>query len=202
MNLQELLEKYKNLPKKYLIVAIPAGFGLIFFVYGLITLFGQNQASGDIAFEQASINRKEDKKRVIIVDVEGAVVHPGVYKLPDDARVQDVLVKAGGLSEHADRKWIAKNINLATKLTDGGKIFIPSVGEVISADSTTGSTGMDSLININSATIKELDNLSGIGLVTAEKIISNRPYQSIEQLLTKKVIGRKVFNQIKNRITL
>ena len=62
MNLQELLEKYKNLPKKYLIVAIPAGFGLIFFVYGLITLFGQNQASGDIAFEQASINRKEDKK--------------------------------------------------------------------------------------------------------------------------------------------
>lgn len=202
MNLQELLEKYKNFPKKYLIVAFPAGFGLIFFVYGLILLFGQNQTSEDITFEQTSFNQKEEKKN-IVVDVEGAVVNPGVYKLLDGARIQDVLVKAGGLSQNADRKWIAKNINLATKLTDGGKIFIPSINETSSNFSQNSQESFsDSLININNASLSQLDKLPGVGETTASKIILQRPYQSIEDLLSKKIVNKKVFDQIKSRITL
>jgi competence protein ComEA len=131
-------------------------------------------------------------------------VKPGVYKLSQDARMQDAFISCGGLSSSADRNWVAKNINLAVKLTDGAKIYIPKLGEQTSSSSSysSGVALTSSLININSASEQELDSLSGVGPATATKIINSRPYGSINDLLDKKIVGSKVFQTIKDKISV
>ncbi len=182
--------------------------GLIFFGYGLMSLSGNSLGSAgqssqdrpDILFEAASTS--EVPSREISIDVQGAVMKAGVYKLKSDSRMQDALVAAGGLSEDADREKVAKTLNLASKLTDGAKIYIPAVGEVgsVVAGASTVSDGNSGTININSASEEELDSLSGVGKVTAAKIIDNRPYAKIEDLLEKKIVGKSVFDKIKDKI--
>ncbi len=125
---------------------------------------------------------------------------PGVYKLNQNSIIQDALVASGGLSSDANREFVSKNINLAAKLADAAKIYIPKIGESFSeikgvSDISPG------LININQASIETLDTLPGIGTVTADKIITNRPYVTINELLDKKVVSAKVFTQIKDKIT-
>ncbi len=183
---------------------------MIFFIYGLIGLFlSSKSASESIVFE-ASSSAKQNPTEVknIFVDIEGAVVRPGVYKLPQDSRIQDALVAAGGLSASADRNFVSKNINLAIKLSDGAKIYIPNVGEavssssVLSGSSQTGTGGGGDLVSINSSSQAQLEALPGIGPVTVEKIIAGRPYGSVDELLKKKIVGGKVFDQIKDKITI
>ena len=179
---------------------------MIFFAYGLIGLFLANKTSSDDIVFEASSQKNVIEVKTIFIDIEGAVVRPGLYKLSHDSRIQDALVVAGGLAASADREYIAKNLNLATKLTDGAKIYIPRVGEAESmkgiASIKESAQALTGQININSATEQELDILPGIGTVTAQKIIRGRPYASIDELLSKKIVGSKVFNQIKDKITL
>jgi competence protein ComEA len=142
----------------------------------------------------------------IVVDIEGAVTKPGVYTLPADARVQDSLIAAGGLSSDADRKGIAKLFNMAAKLTDGGKLYFPFVGESVQTASV-GTTGQvagasTSIVNLNTASEAELDGLPGIGQVTAQKIITNRPYQTVDELTSKKVVTASVFAKIKDLVSV
>lgn len=173
---------------------------MIFFAYGLIGLFFSNKsASEDIVFEANSIQQNPSEAKTIFIDIEGAVVVPGLYKLPQDSRIQDSLIAAGGLSATADREYIAKNLNLATKLTDGAKIYVPSIGEAVIGGAVLNSS---SQININTGSQSGLESLPGIGPVTAAKIIEGRPYGSIDELLSKKIVGSKVFNQIKDKITV
>lgn len=190
--------------------------GMIFFIYGLIGLSGANKISSeDIVFEANSTNGKEAQVKTMLVDIEGAVVKSGVYKLPQESRIQDAFVAAGGLGAAADRDYVAKNFNLATKLTDGAKIYVPSIGEAVNGVSapSTSSEGIvvgsprfageaGALININTSSESQLDSLPGIGPVTAQKIISGRPYNSIDELLGKKIVGAKVFDQIKEKIAI
>lgn len=190
-----------NFLKKYWLPCLLALVGLIFFIYGLIALWSQNQRPTDIKFETNS-TASIKSENLITVDIEGAVSNPGVYKLKPNSIIQDGLVAAGGLSNEADRDFVAKSINLATKLTDGQKIYIPKVGQ--SAPTVLGSSNLitnSSLININSALEKELDTLPGVGPVTAAKIVNNRPYLDINDLITKSVVSQKVFGQIKDKIT-
>jgi len=133
----------------------------------------------------------------IKVDIEGAVGHPGVYTLADSARVKDAINQAGDLAENADRTWIAQNLNLAAKLSDGQKIYIPAVGEAGKVASEKSGK-----ININTASASELDQLPDIGPVRAEKIISGRPYTRVEELLSKKVVGESTFEKIKDKIAV
>ncbi|MCH7640762.1 SLBB domain-containing protein, partial [Patescibacteria group bacterium] len=65
----------------------------------------------------------------IVVEVVGAVQKPGVYELTSDARVEDALIAAGGISAEADRAWMEKTLNRAARLVDGQKIYIPEVEE-------------------------------------------------------------------------
>lgn len=186
--------------------------GLIFFGYGLISLFPQKSASEDIVFEKADA---AEAVSYIIVDVAGAVVRPGVYKLKSTARLHDSLIAAGGLAQEADREWVGRSVNLAAKLTDGAKVYIPSLGEGVLTEQGNAAGGTNSLqrqailgngttsqININSASLASLDTLSGIGVVTGQKIIDNRPYGSIEELLTKKIVSKSVFERIKEKISV
>lgn len=138
----------------------------------------------------------------IVVHVDGAVAKPGVYRLGSGARVVEAIAAAGGLSREAERK----NINLAAKVSDGQKIYVPAVGE--SASQSVGGSGSqiagvsEGLININSASEAQLDTLAGVGPVTVQKIIASRPYSSLEELLSRKVVSSSVFEKIKDKITV
>jgi len=208
---ENLKDRVSNFIRKNLFVVILASLGMIFFVYGLIGLLGQASNSEDIAIESsaqekparnASQGDAGETTETITVDVEGAVVKPGVYSINANARVKDALIAASGLGNDADRDWVAKSLNMAAKVSDGSKIYIPRFGESVQATVlSSGIAGNTGAINLNSASSQELDSLSGIGPVTAEKIISGRPYSSINDLLEKKVVSEKVFNQIKDKIS-
>lgn len=226
----DVLEKYSPVLRQYWLPILLGCVGLIFFVYGLIGYFAGHQAepgsagyktisgSGgdkqDILFEAASTSRTgansdpdtkqkdELSGKRITVDVEGAVQSPGVYTLPAGSRLQDALIAAGGMDDKADRNTVAKSINLASKLIDGAKVYIPVVGEEIANSGTSQVLGVDinRPVDINNASLSELDALPGVGKTTADKIIANRPYSSIDDLILKKVVNKKVFDEIRERV--
>jgi len=216
MDYQELLVKYSPIVKKNILPLALGFLGLMFLGYGLIALLGLSDSSKDVVFEpqddsvlssQSSSSATSDRQ--LVVDVEGAVLKPGVHNVPSDSRLQDALIAAGGLSSDADRDWVTKNLNLAVKVTDGTKIYIPRMGEdtkgIMGGTGTTGITGSEgsfSQININTASEEILDSLPGVGPVTAQKIINGRPYSSIDELLSRKIVGSKVFEQIKEKISV
>lgn len=146
-----------------------------------------------------------ESEKYITVDVSGAVITPGVYKLKDGSRIEDAIVMAGGFATEANNQYISKGINLAQKLVDGTKIYIPFKNEEggSAAVTTAGVAGASTAsININTASQKDLESLPSIGPVTAEKIISSRPYSKIEELVSKKIIGNSVFSKIKDQISV
>ncbi len=147
----------------------------------------------------------------IIIDVSGAVQNPGVYHLSSGSRVEDALIASGGLSEKADRNWVDRNLNKAAKLIDGQKVYVPvQQSNVLGASNLTTqsnvaqsyTTSDSNLVNINSASLSDLDGLPGIGPVYAQKIIDQRPYSDINELLTKKVLTQSVFNKVKDKISV
>ena len=170
------------------------GFLGLIFVIGSIFLLNQTDNSGI----QIIPIEEETEGKTIFVDLQGAVEKPGLYELAVEARLNDLLIKAGGLSVNADRDWVEKNLNLAQKLIDGAKLYIPEEKEPEVQDSVLGSVG--NKININTASLSELDSLWGIGQKRAADIIADRPYQTIEELKDKKIIPQNVFQEIKEEI--
>jgi competence protein ComEA len=148
--------------------------------------------------------------QTLMADISGEVVKPGVYELSLGSRVNDLLILAGGLSAKADRDWVETNLNKAQKLKDGDKVYIPLVNETTSAKAVEvmsgvvsgNSTTVSSKININLATLAELDTLWGVGQITAQKIVDNRPYQKIEDLVSKKVISQSTFQKISSQLSV
>jgi competence protein ComEA len=139
----------------------------------------------------------------LIVDVQGAVVNPGVHSVPAGSRVADAIAAAGGYSTEVDIAAAAVALNLAEHLVDGQKIHVPARGEVVPfpVDATQPPNG-GGLIDINHATQVELESLPGIGPVTAEKIIAARPFATIDELDGRDVVGPSVMEQIRDLITV
>jgi competence protein ComEA len=156
----------------------------------------------------------------ITVDIGGAVHTPGVYSVDSQARVADVVNKAGGIHPDASALWVSKNINLASKLSDSEKIYIPFSWEIETSEeilllestvsnkqsktASASSTPVEpsaELLNLNTATAEELDELPGIGPVYADKIISNKPYSSREELLLKSGLSESVIKKIENMVS-
>lgn len=197
-----------SLIKDNLLIVILAAGGLMFLAYGLYQMLAPKNVEGGVVIEKSQTVDSAMSPVVtkeIVVDVEGAVEKPGIYRLPMDSRHQDALIAAGGMNKSADRSLVAKTLNMAAKLTDGMKLYIPHKGEVISVTSNSGSAVAGvatSIISINSGSVGELDSLPGVGQVTANKIISNRPYGSLEELVSKKAVSKSVFEKIKDRISL
>jgi len=203
MDFSQILEKYKIQLGIGLGGLILLGLGVIFF-----RLNSANKPKIEIISSDSS-----QSAATIFVDIQGAVEKPGVYELPANSRINDLLIRAGGLSASADREWVSKNINLAQKLQDGIKIYIPNQKEVRQfggpALSTTAggevagvSGAIAGKININTASQAQLESLWGIGKKRAADIIANRPYQSIEELVTKAKIPKSVVEKIKEKITI
>lgn len=172
--------------------------GVVLILGGIFTSGMGKSKKVDIPKE--SILEKTD----IFVDVEGAVNKPGVVKIASDSRIEDVIREAGGFDEKVDKQYVARSINLAQKAIDGSKIYIPFEGEdLVTQSEVLGIAGStDSKVNINASSKSQLEALSGIGPVTAEKIISARPYQSIEELISKKIVGKAVFEKIKDQLVV
>lgn len=186
--MKEKIDKFK----------IPIALSLI----GLVLIIGGMFASGltkpKVEYPKESI---VSGKKQISVDVSGAVVDPGVYQLDENSRVEDAILIAGGLSENANGEYVSKYLNMAQKLTDGMKIYIPKAGEQYSGG-VSSVAGVKTQVNINTSTQAELEALSGIGPVTAAKVISGRPYSKIEDLLTLKIVSKSVFEKIKDSISV
>lgn len=141
----------------------------------------------------------------ILVDVAGAVENPGVYRLPADSRLNDALAAAGGLSANSDRDYVNQYLNLAQKISDGSKIYIPAIGENdqhVSSNAPNFPNSLNNAVSINSSSLSQLDTLAGIGAVRAQAIIDGRPYTRIEELTERKILPQSVFDKNKERLTL
>lgn len=196
--LEEFLENNKLTIGILLIGVILLGIGVLGFK---IVDFGKNQPEVEILGSEIEDEKGETK---IIVEVAGEVRKTGVYEMSFGSRVNDLLVLSGGMSANADREWVSKNINLALKLQDGAKIYIPSISQNsnLKPQNQTSDQKVNNLININTASAAELDTLWGIGEATARKIISSRPYQRTEEILEKKIVKSNVWEEIKDKITV
>jgi competence protein ComEA len=174
-------------------------FGL--FVAAIIWVVSRNPSG------EAVTLRPVPTEKPIVVHITGAVPRPGVYALPEGARVQDVISAAGGFLAEADKE----TINLARILEDGEMLDIPYVAgyspviptpvqNIITPGSET------ELININTASSFELESLPAIGPATAQKIIEyrekNGPFVSIEDIINVSGIGPGNYERIKDLITV
>ena len=187
-NLPQILEKHRvSLGLLFL--------GLLLFGGGVVFSLSKNpNPSVKIILPSPSVSFSSQK---ILVDVSGAVVIPGVYQLPAGARLELAIKVAGGLTAEADKEYVAKSLNLASILSDGAKVYIPQKRERGFQQTDNKSA---KLVNLNTASAAELETLPGIGPKTAEKIINGRPYQSIDDLLLRKIVGKSVFEKIKDKI--
>ncbi len=176
-------------------------------ILGLVLIMGGIFASG-LSKQKPKEYPKEslvDSQKMISVDVSGAVKNPGVYQLKDGSRIEDSIKASGGFADNANQEYISKYLNMAQKLSDGSKVYIPQEGDPTSPGGFAGQgqgAGAQSKININTAVQSEIEALPGIGPVTASKIISGRPYQQMEDLLNKKVVSKSVFEKIKDQLVL
>lgn len=200
-----------NLIDKYKMPILVGMVGLILLIGGIISsgIIPKTfiKSSRQLPIQTANSEVSGVKKILEVkVDVSGAVVSPGVYTLSADSRVEDAIKLAGGVLNSANSDYLSKNINLAQKIADGMKIYVPSGSETVPVQTSSTQTSVNSvqsaLININSASLSDLDKLPGIGAVTAQKIIDNRPYSGIEELVIKKAIGRSVYEKIKGMISI
>lgn len=167
------------------------------------------RGSGDASPDDESSARSSSAAEVY-VDVDGAVVRPGVYRIKEGARVSQALDAAGGLTVEAD----VTGLNRASKITDGQKIYVPTVGEQqaaaavggaeSSAVTTPGAGSSSGLVNINTASAAELQTLSGIGPSMAQSIIDERTkngaFASVDDLMRVSGIGEKKLAKIKDCI--
>ena len=135
------------------------------------------------------------------VHVAGAVVRPGVYRVPGDARVTAVLDAGGGPTDDAD----VDQLNLAARARDGERIYVPRRGEQPPPPSPTGTgSSAGGVVDLNTATADQLDSLPGVGPSTAQAIIEERQrrgrFRSVDELLDVRGIGDARLAQIRSKV--
>lgn len=226
MNLFRIFEQDKKLLIKAIagIILLVTAFSFYFIQERLhrqdfsVSVIPENDASSVLNPENSAQNltgtAMEAVNPRIIVDVAGAVANPSVLELPEGSRVFEAIEKAGGLTGEADTRVL----NQAEILIDGQKLYIPTKQEIMELEAEGGGTAISSnspytsisgksgLVNINTADSAALQQLSGIGPVTADKIINyrdkNGKFNSIEEIKNVSGIGEKTFEKFKDKITV
>jgi competence protein ComEA len=177
-------------------------------VLGLRQLGGEGgDASGAGQRPVAAIEVQEDEKAGgrVVVHVAGAVRRPGVYKLPATARVDDAVAQAGGPTRRAD----LGGLNLAAEVEDGRQVLVPErvrSGGAGAPTATATAPAEGQPVNLNTATLEQLDTLSGVGPTTAQKILDFREerggFGSVEELGEIPGIGDKRLATLREEVTL
>ena len=140
----------------------------------------------------------------IVIDISGAVATPMVVELPSDARINDAIKAAGGLTEDAD----ISSVNRAEVLEDGQKIYIPIKGDndIPTEKEYMSENFIPKKVNLNTASYDELTTLNGVGPATADKILKYREeegrFKTIEDLMNVDGIGEKTFEKLKDDIVV
>lgn len=197
------MNKFLALEKKYQMISI---FTVILVIISIGYYFGNlsrgllsnNKSKSTIITDNNSNNNENliNDKKLLVVNIKGAVKNPGIYEFPDKSRVNDAVLKAVPL-ENAD----LITLNLAMFLKDEQDIYIPFIEE---KNGTVEKK--DSLISINNSTNTELENVPGIGPVMAKNIIVQREkvgrFQSIDDLLKVSGIGQKTLEKMRPYIKL
>ncbi len=195
------MEKIIQFLKQY---GILVGIGLVgvgVLIYGVYLEVSAEKPVVEIVKGDGKSEKGESAE--IMVDVAGAVEKPGLYKLTSGSRIGDALVMAGGFSAAADREWVAKSINLAEVLKDGGKVYVPRQSDNQKTQIVRESDNqINQKININTAILSVLDGLTGIGEARARLIMDNRPYGNIDELVSKAKIPQSVYEAIKDSVTI
>lgn len=184
--------------RENVISVVLGGLGVLLMGVGLV----QMKATGSPKDVEVISTKEDNAVETVVVDVAGGVQTPGVFEMDDGVRVADALIAAGGLSADADRDWVARFVNQAEPVRDGMKIFVPLEGE--GRESTNdkqqnpnnaGMVAGAGAVNINSASISELDSLWGVGEARAKDIVENRPYGSVQELVEKAGIPENVLEK-------
>lgn len=197
--------------------------GIVVLAVGVRYLMSQRAADGDaqgMVVERLATPSSSSSAVVpvasaspadLVVDICGAVVRPGVYHLPAGSRIVDLVRVAGG----ADRTAQLSAVNLASKLVDGQQVVVPRQGQTPSvaallpgtsgASSASGQVG-GAPVNLNTASLSELDALPGVGPSTAQKIIDYRAasggFRSVDDLKNVSGIGDAKFETLKDLVTV
>ena len=142
-------------------------------------------------------------RSILIVHVVGEVQRPGLYRLRDGARIADAVRRAGGARHGAD----LTALNLAAPLVDGVQVFVPSRAAAepdALSSSGAGAAGV-AAVSLSSATVEELDELPGVGPITAQKIVDYRaehgPFASVDDLDAVPGIGPTRIEQLRDLVT-
>jgi competence protein ComEA len=165
-----------------------------------------------VVLETNNEEKQKQGSSMIVAEISGAVNKPGVYSFAGQARVVDLLGKAEGFKEEASEVWISRRLNLAAEISDAQKVYIPfkwdeeelieSTNKVATLVNTTLLNGKETVsstgkngngeesiaegerisLNVNTATLEELEELKGIGPSYAQRIIDNKPYEDLYEL--------------------
>ena len=240
--IEKIITKIKKIDKDYVIIGVIVIAVIIFMIINLgkIKEF-ENKDNDKMTNVESGINTDNDKSEenkeqkddnskeqivnggVIFVHIDGYINNPGVYEIKENERIKTWIDKAGGCKEG----YSIKNINLAAKLSDGDKIYIPSISEEKVSENNNNNININSSgkgqnvkndrnnvsvmknnskININTANISELKQITGIGESTANKIIDYREnvgkFKKIEDIKEVKGIGDAKYESLKNKITI
>lgn len=161
----------------------------------------------NVSNDSNSLSQSVSNFKEIVVEIKGEVKNPNIYKLNENSIIEDLINKAGGLTEFAD---ISK-INRAEKLQDHIAIVIPNKNDpnsqnTLSSSVSASSTQGNSLVNLNTATDIELQSLPGVGPSKAKSIIEYREknggFKSIDEIKNIKGIGESSFEKLKDKITI
>ena len=184
---------YSSLQKRGLAIIA----GLVVVITALFVLRGSSQ---EVVAAPAPLEIESISTQTLMVDVAGAVVNPGVYSLPLNARVVEAIKAAGGLRKGAD----TSDINQARILKDGEQIYVYPAAVSGGGGISRPAVRKNGPILINRATVKDFESLDGIGPVLANRIVTyrktNGPFTAIEDLLKVPGIGQSKFAQFKEKL--
>lgn len=144
------------------------------------------------------------EERMLTVHVAGAVMSPGLYRVPEGSRVADAIAGAGGAAPDA----VTDDLNLAARLADGQKVTVPrrAPQQSTPAGAPPSTTGASSLININTADAAELDKLPGVGPAMSARIVEHRkkngPFSSVDELDNVQGIGPSKLESLRDLVTI
>jgi competence protein ComEA len=173
-------------------------------VVGLAALFVRRPEPPRVVVQQPAtrVAASPAVPALLVVHLSGEVIMPGVYQLPVGARIDDALKAAGGPTDSGD----IQRLNLAARLADGQQISVPKRLNPILASFSASPSPTPGRINVNVAGVAELDQLPGVGPVTAQRIVAYReqhgPFTRIEQLREAKLVNAPTFEKIKELVTV